>query len=195
MNSAGGFGEVGRALGTPLLFQKPGPIKGNYEFNVSPLDNLAAKPVILAPKKFLLLSIIRHFHIFRARLSPTEAHSLDVERSLLRQKEVVTLVPEIILDQAVACSRKVRQLISSTPLWPVRQSGCAFIRVHRIEEADVVILDACAREVWSDTISCQDVRGVECAEDWGAIIIGREVRPSRDIGEDRSSNIEEHTSS
>lgn len=98
-----------------------------------------------------------------------------MERRLRRSKIVITLTPEIIRNQPITRSQKVQQLISIAPLRPARQTSRSLIRIHSIEEADIVLLNALARKIGCDTVRSQDIRRVESTENRSAVIVRCEV--------------------
>jgi hypothetical protein len=87
----------------------------------------------------------------------------------------------------------MQQLVSLAPLRPAQLSSRALIRIHGVEETDIVALDTLASEIGRDTVCSQNIRGVERAQNRSAVVIGCEIGPRGDIGIDARRGVEEET--
>jgi len=99
------------------------------------------------------------------------------ERRPRAHQKIVALTPEIIRDQTIVQSQKVRELLIFFPLRPIRQARSPRVRIEGIDEADIIRLDGETWHIWRSAIGLQDVRSVESAQERNSIVIGCQVGP------------------
>jgi hypothetical protein len=70
---------------------------------------------------------------------------------------LITRIPKIIRKQPITRRLEMHQIIPLTPLRPIRQARRPIIRIHRVEETNIIALYRRGRKIRSDSVDLEDI--------------------------------------